>query len=85
VRDVSATSGDERSSVSHVGFDRFTLFDFGFDDGQFRLLTRHQCSEFPVRHLNIRMGLDLCAILVKSEGIQLGDLVLRQAETRLIS
>ncbi len=70
---------------TQLGFERFALFDLGFDDGQLRLLIRHERPEFPFRHLDIRVSPDLCAVLVKSEGLQLGDLVLRQTEVLLMS
>src|SRR6185295_15307659 len=59
---------------TQLALERFALFDLGFDDGQLRLLIRHERPEFPIRHLNICLSTNLCAVLVKSEGLQLGDL-----------
>src|SRR6476661_2848630 len=55
---------------TQLGFERFALFDLGFDDGQLRLLIRHERPEFPIRHLNIGLSANRCAVLVKSEGLQ---------------
>ena len=69
---------------TQLGFERFALFDLRFDDGQLRLLIRYERPELPFRHLHIRVSPDLCAVLVKSEDLQLRDLVVRQAEVLLM-
>ena len=69
---------------TQLGFERFALCDLGFDDRHLRLLIRHERPEFPFRHLDIRASPDLCAVLVKSEGLQLGDLVVRQTKVLLM-
>lgn len=69
---------------TQLGFERFALFDLGFDDGQFCLLIRHERPKLPFRHLDIRVSPDPNAVLVKSEDLQLGDLVVRQAEVLLM-
>jgi hypothetical protein len=70
---------------TQLGFEGFSLFNLGFDDGQLRLLICHERPELPFRNLDICMSPDLSAVLVKSEDLELGDLVVRQAEILLMS
>jgi hypothetical protein len=69
---------------AQLGFERFTLFDLGFDRGQLCLLIRHERAEFSLRHLDIRVSPDLRPVLIKGQGLQLGHLIVRQAEVLLM-
>jgi hypothetical protein len=65
---------------TQLRFEGSALFDLGFDGGQLRLLILYERPEFPFCHLDIRVGPDLLAVLVKSKGLQLGDWLIRQAK-----
>src|SRR5439155_489061 len=69
---------------SQVGFERFALFELGFDDGEARLLIRDDSPELPLRHQHVRVPPNLRPVLVKRQRLQLGNLLGGQADVLLM-
>src|SRR5881628_1670632 len=69
---------------SQVGFERFALFELGFDDGEARLLIRDDSPELPLRHQHVRVPPNLRPVLVKRQRLQLGNLLGGQADVVLM-